>query len=226
MIDGNTTLFTALEIPDCYVVSFGGVGSKLLLKGLFPGQPPKVLKTRHHHWRWPPEAMDAESQVIYLFGDPRNSVVSFFNRRKTQHAGHGFREKERPGQPDWARRHCRNVAGDWRELSADWDLPAFLAHRRDLFRLEEHFDNWLNAAWPPRILHVRFESLWSNLPTVFEFLDLPTARAADFPPCQARASDWRDQPEAERAGLDEVYGAFSRRLEALPNVFERGDVSR
>lgn len=211
---------------DFHVVSFGGVGSKLVVKGLCPGQSPKILNSRHHHWRQPPRSLDWQTRVIFLFGDPRDSVISFFNRRNTMHAGHGFQGKDRAGKPDWPQRHCRNLEGDWQELSTEWDLAAFLAHGRDLFRLQEHFDNWLTSARPKRVLFVRFEELWSNLPEVLAFLDLPAQRAATFPPRQGRGSDWRRQSDELRVGLDTLYGNLARRLETLPDVFGRDDVAK
>jgi hypothetical protein len=205
--------------PGVFVNSFGGVGSKTFVRACVGRDGRAALGPAHGHLRTPPASVPRSQRVVYLLGDPWNAVISFFGRRGGRHERHGFDGRGGGPVPHWAQKHCRNIGGDWRALSPEWDLAAFLAGGRDLFRLEDHYANWRTATLPYPILFVRFEDHWRHLPAILDFLELPGAAAERFPPPQKRSSDWTAQPDAVRAGLDALYGGLRARLLAEPPVF-------
>src|SRR5436309_8767116 len=93
------------------VSSFGGVGSKCLVKGLLQTDDQKALSEAHTHLPQPPAAIRG-TKVIYVFGDPYDALVSFFQRRTKRTASQGFNGIEGNGDPAWVVRHCRKLGGD------------------------------------------------------------------------------------------------------------------
>lgn len=207
--------------PPVFVNSFGGVGSKTFVRAATGLDGIRALAGAHGHHRAPPTWLAGGTRVVYLHGDPRNAVVSFFGRRTGRHERHGFDGKAGNPSPDWPLRHCRNLGGDWQALSADWDLGRFLDHGRDLFRLEEHYRNWREGPLPWPVLFVRFEEHRDHLPAILDFLGLPRAAAGRFPPVVPRSSDWTQRSAAERDGLERLYGPLAARLAAEPPVLLR-----
>ncbi len=201
------------------IYSFGGVGSKQLFNGLkefFPN--PGALLHRHH--RIPPTALGINNQVIYVFGNPMNAVISFFNRRIAVHERHGFASGTPRNGPrkDWAREHCRKTQGDWENFSVEWGLEDFLNIQKDLFRLEEHFDNWLQFQPQYPLLYLKYETLWRHLPELFGFLKLPSAGVAFFPPFIPRSSDWTTQPQPIQKKLLALYGNLRDQINNQPEL--------
>src|SRR6185503_3715850 len=153
------------------VSSFGGVGSKCLVKGLLQTDDETTLGQAHTHMRQPPsrKALDNRA-MIYMFGDPFDAVLSFFNRRTKRTLAHGFKSREGGGDNSWVVKHCRNIGGDYQAMSADWDLSAYLDNGVDLLGMEEHFDNWTNARTDYPILFVRYETMWDHVRDIYQFV--------------------------------------------------------
>ncbi|MCF6430632.1 MULTISPECIES: hypothetical protein [unclassified Leisingera] len=207
-----------------FVVSCGASGSKVFSRFLYPGEDTRQAARRHLHNRNPQEAPVQAARFVYLFSDPRDSVISFFQRRLTKHSNHGFASQDGPRQEwevaerDWVLRHLRNLGGNGDAVSGDWGLEEYLEYsREDVFRMEEHFCNWL-AATTREVLFVRYETLWQHEQDVIRHLGLPAdSRLPEFVP---RAADWQSQPPAVRDRLNRLYGGFAGRLAALPGLFD------
>jgi hypothetical protein len=205
---------------DIAVFSFGGVGSKLLVKWLLgPGQKERRYASTHYHWRLPPLRVNEGQRIIYMFGDPRDAIVSFFQRRISRHERHGFdnfsRTKESPAL-DWPLKALRHIEADTSGFSIEWDLAEYLAQERDYFRLEEHLDFWLGAKRNYDIVFVKYETLWDNFDVLRNLFCLPS-RA--IPERVARRADWKAEPPEIQTALNRVYGEFAERIASLPSVF-------
>ena len=212
-------------LPDSpfHVLSFGGSGSKVLADALFAqmvtGNNMRV-DDLHSHRRIPPAAIPTGQQLIYVFADPRDAVMSFFERRKRRTAAHNFegysgRNSHKP-MPQWVMKHLELLQAAPGPITADWDLPRYLAQPQDLFRLDEHLDNWLYARASYRITFVRYDTLWDNADALAQHLGLDSLNLRDRVP---RSSNWRDLGLVDQGRLDARYGPLADRMAALPDVF-------
>lgn len=211
------------------IVSFGGVGSKMFARWLYPEADVGDLARAHRHWRFAPLAKSSKQTVVYLFGDPRDTILSFFQRRSSRHDRHGFAPLENASnlereQRDWTMRALRQREVFEGEIDPDTEITDFLKGRVDLYRFEEHFQNWLSTRYP--VLFVRYETLWDNVASVGRLLG---ANPATLPPFVPRRAKWQDEPAETQALLNAVYGPLAERLSALPDVFwadENGAIER
>lgn len=212
-------------LPDgpFHVLSFGGSGSKALADALFAqmvtGDDIRVADL-HSHRRIPPAAIAAGQQLIYVFADPRDAVMSFFERRKRRTTVHNFEGYGGPNihkpMPQWVMMHLKNLQAAPGPITSEWDLPRYLEQSQDLFRLDEHLDNWLYARAPYRITFVRYDTLWDNRDAIAQHLRLNSLDLRDRAP---RSSNWRDLARINQDRLNAMYGPLADRLAALPDVF-------
>ena len=201
------------------VYSFGGVASKLLLAGVSLGKSTAEIEHCHRHDRVPPKIINDEDKVVYLFGNPLNSVISFFNRRYYLHSGHGSGYQSiRESRKDWAYKHCNKIQGDCSDFSIDWNLEDYLSNGKDLFNLEEHFDNWVNAKVDYPILLIKYETIWEHLPDIFLYLELPDSQIENFPRKQKRISDWREQSDHIKKSLLMIYGSLFDKINNFDEI--------
>jgi hypothetical protein len=191
------------------ITSFGGSATTalheyLLAAGIDVPTTPGSFPFKHQ--RVPPtsDAVPAGFRVVYPFGDPRNAVVSVFQRGFQ--GGHYRGMQLRKPTPEVEHR-----------LTA---LEDFLDGGVDEFGMEDHFDRWhAPSARGYPVLFLRYEDLATVWPTVREFVGLRD----DYPclPMRARRSEWQALPEPQRERIDEMYGRFARRLASLPSVESR-----
>jgi hypothetical protein len=225
-------LLTTRKFPHLplVVATFGGCGSKFLVSQLYPGAEKSTLYSSHLHWRVPPLNRRPSQKIIYIYGDPRNTIVSFFQRRDSLTSMHGFtnriysevNEAKIPLHPEWVVKALRNLECDPGPLTLDWDLAKFLENGMDLFRLEEHFDNWLYSSLPYSVIFCRYETLWHNWSTLQDMLKIALD---ELPPPKPRRSDWQELPSSQRSKINRIYGEFAQRLDSLPDLFQNIDVS-
>jgi len=198
-----------INFPKFVAVSYGGVGSQILLKGILrnlsSSNKGTHLLDHHTHKRDPFFYVGRGTKVIYIFGNPMNAVISFFRRTA--------RKKY------WMYYHCKHLEVDHELFSLNWSLEDFLKNGKDLFRLEEHFDNWLHSHVCYPILFVKYETMWEHLPEIFEFLSTASARTGQFPPQKDRESDWRKEPKYIQEGLLNLYGSFDEKLNRFPEIY-------
>jgi hypothetical protein len=193
------------------ITSFGGCGTTALYEYLGAAGC-NIPKTFGHfpfkHQRTPPDPATVPPgfRAVYLYGDPRNAVLSIF-RREAQF-GH-YRGMRLADPPAAAKRRLASV-------------EAFLDAGVDEFQLEDHFDQWWGHGRDSvPVLFVEYEHLANVWPTVRDFVGLP----ADYP-CldwQPRSSDWQTLPAVQRSQLDTMYGRLVERISSLPPVVVRGD---
>jgi len=222
----------SLAIPeelDFCIVSSGGVGSKMLVKALIASSRlhrtgNRGLIAAHSHMRIPPETIPEGTKILYMFGDPRDSVVSFFDRRKSKHDRHGFNTKiiDKPNIY-WVLQHCENVECKTFDMDETWGLHKFLENGLDYFNLEEHFDSWFYSNTDYDIVFVRYENIWDNVKALGKTLELDIKR---FPEKIERRSKCENLDSADKTRCNEMYGSFSERINKLPDIFtvRKGDV--
>jgi len=204
------------------VVSPGGVGSKMICKWLEPDGDTAFWSAMHSHRRLPPLRASQSQRFIYVLGDPRDSVLSLFNRRIARTELHGFAPA--PGAAnrradDFVQRHGANLQVDASLIDPQWDLEAYLDNGCDLLRLEEHFDFWFYGDQPYPVVFVRYEYfayVWQALAD-----ELGLQRTA--PDLKPRGSNWRSLAAPVRDKLDALYGPFAARLSSLPALSTRGE---
>ena len=83
-------------------------------------------------------------------------------------------------------RALQNLECDPGPLTSDWDLARFLENGQDLFRLEEHFDNWLYSRIPYQVIFCCYESLWQNWSNLQEILEV---NLPELPPQKQRRAN-------------------------------------
>lgn len=209
--------------PELLLSSFGGVGSKCLLKGVLGTGKWHRLRHAHTHMRTPPNAATAERRkIVYMFGDPLDAVLSFFDRRsRGRTILHGFSGKVGPPQMDWVVTHCRHLGGDYERMDANWSLEDYLENGEDLFRMEDHFDRWTTSKMSYPILTIRYETMWEHLPLIFAYLCLPQSRIRGFPPKRERRANFRDYPPQVQSKLLDMYGCLQEKIREYPDIAVR-----
>jgi hypothetical protein len=192
------------------VTSFGGCGTSAVYAYLSDAglDIPKTFgQFPFKHQRVPPDPtiVPPGFRVVYLYGDPRNAVLSIFRRGRQLSHYRGMRLAN-PSSEAQAR------------LSS---LESFVRAGIDYYELEDHFEQWWGRSshsFP--VLFVRYELLAHVWPTLRDFVGLP----AGYPclPLKSRSSDWRSLPPPTQTQLDRIYGRFARRVSSLPPVVTRG----
>lgn len=204
------------------VHSAGGTGSKMLTRWLYDAVPapsrPANLGVAHCHWRLPPVLLHRNHTMVYVFGDPVATVLSFFARRDRRHDRHGFGTAKVPPQapqPDFALQAQKNAEAPRGPLTAEDDAVSYVRHGLDLFRLEEHLNNHLYGDRPYPIVFLRYETLWRHEAVLRDLF----AGTGPLPPHQPRAARQDDLPPDAAAAYEALYDGHRRRLAALPDVF-------
>jgi hypothetical protein len=189
------------------VTSFGGNGTTALsthLEALGCDLPQLEDWGPYKHQRVPPSAQEVPEgfRAIYLFGDPRDGLISVF--RRGYQIYHYQRMHLNPAEP---------TNQTLEELSS---LEAFVAHGTDIYRTQEHVSNWLGATGFP-VLFVRYGYLPGAWHYIRDFVGLPVS-APEFQ-WNERSSDWRDQPPEIANGLTKIFSGTLGIVEQLPSVF-------
>jgi hypothetical protein len=199
-----------------FVVSYGGVGTHMITPmindsdWLF-----HIIRDRKKgHMKYPQHIRTVPSsfkeygyqgkvKLIYIFGDPINSVLSHFRRRLSH-------------KKSWCKHHCLNVQGDFKKFKESWDLKDYLKNGVDLFRLEEHFDNWTTVD-PESIdfdyMILKYETANKHEEQIKDFLN--TDVPLNF---KIRNSDWRNECEEIKARLVDMYGSLLEKCDQFDEI--------
>lgn len=204
------------------VVSPGGVGSKMICKWLEPDGDKALWSDMHSHRRLPPLRGREDQHFIYVFGDPRDSILSLFNRRIARTELHGFTQAAGGSDrraDDFVQRHGANMQIDASLIDPEWDLEAYLDNGVDLLRLEEHFDFWYFGDQPYPVIFVRYE----HFTHVWQALANKLGLQRPAPDIKQRGANWRTLAPPVKEKLDALYGPFANRLNELPSFSTRGE---
>lgn len=210
--------------PTIWIVSFGGVGSKLLTRLIHPNLELDSLERRHVHWRHcPPETQ--EDKFVYVFGDPRNTIISFFQRRVNRHTNHGFLPPKNYNLPmpafvQWA---INNLESTHPPIPSDWDFNTFIKNGApDIFQLENHFDVWFSKKDILDINFISYDAIWTAQSELIARGILKND--CDIPARRDRRADWTNLPVHQIKVLNERYEKFANRLSTFPKVFDGSDI--
>ena len=217
---GGTAIRTAV-VDRFIVATYGGSGSKTLVRGILNQDPPgssriNLVRRHHTHQRVPYQEVPEGKKIIYVYGDPAHAIASFFRRAANEDP-----DDPHPGHRNFLARHCRNIEGDLGRITAGYSLEDFLLTDDDPFGLAEHFHSWMTATVPYPILFVRYETLWDHVEEIFDFVGIARAEASSFPGKRETYVARNRKYDAPLARLRIKYRRLIAEFEALPPVFTR-----
>jgi hypothetical protein len=219
--DLSGTSIRAAVVDQFTVATYGGSGSKTLVRGILnqpppPSSPINLVGRHHSHQRVPEPIVPEGKKIIYVYGDPAHSIASFFRRAANEDA-----DDPHPGHRNFLARHCRNIEGDVGKLTVGYSLEDFLRSDQDPFALADHFQSWMTARVPYRILFVRYETLWEHVEELFDFVGIPRAETASFPGKRQTYVDRNRKYDGPLTQLRVKYAPLIGELEGLPPIFIR-----
>jgi hypothetical protein len=210
-------MFVALPFT---VYSFGGSGSKYLVKKICDELHLRDHDRYHSHERRPSAQLLAEGgRAIFVYGDPIDAVMSFFARRISRTNQHGYIPTDGSGNPLWAMLHCRNIAGRSQSINPNWDFETYLKQGEDFFDLESFMRNWLDLRIAQEILFVRYESMWRECPVIAKFMGFGHGFVERFGAPKERRSKSSDLDPQTLMQAQKIYGPVRSLLNTLPDAF-------
>ena len=194
---------TSVEVV---VASSGGVGTTFLLRHL------ALYKQTNHifdddgikHSPLPPIAFNRNSKFVYIYGNPQTAAISLFRRNFHHLASIKSQKFERT-----------NVS----PIPQNMTLQEYADRGIDKFHFRNHFYNWYDkylSVCPT--MFVRYETIFDNVDSLVEFLDLPKDCVDSFPKKKKRASTIAGIPLKTRQQLNLMYGNLSDEFEKLDDV--------
>lgn len=143
------------------VAGIGRCGSTLMTKFLIKKLGDEVVFDVHAR-----DFVEFKGKVIFMFGNPYNSVVSAHTRIKK------------------LKLHYEHMNGDYSRMSM-WPLE-------DTLCLERVFDDWYHPH-QFEMISVRYETMWNHLDEIGNFLDVDFS---NFPIKLPRKTDWHSHRES------------------------------
>jgi len=209
------------------VYSFGGSGSKYLVKKICDELNLRDYDRYHSHERSPSAKLLAEGgRAIFVYGEPIDAVMSFFARRISRTSQHGYLPTDGSGNPLWAMLHCRNIGGRSQSINPSWDFKAYLKQSDDYFDLESFMRNWLELRIAQEILFVRYESMWRECPNIANFLGFDHGFVERFGTPKERRSRSSDLDSQTLKQAQAIYDPVRSLLNKLPDAFVLSDGQR
>lgn len=160
------------------------VGSVLRGYGRKRSQPPIVLNS------------DDDIRILYVWGDPRDVVCSFWHRHGPGNAG--------------IRLHCSNVQGNKRLIDTKISFAKYMARGVDAFGLEEHVRNWTSPDMkyhPYRIAAVDYSKMYDEGVKV-EICRFFGVSPDNYPEKKQRRTNWRKESKRTRARLTKMFSSL------------------
>ncbi|MCF6224845.1 MAG: hypothetical protein L3J22_00880 [Xanthomonadales bacterium] len=195
------------------VISYGGCGSKFLVRQISRHLGRENFKDYHSHQRTPDkDFLDQYEKVIFIFGDPINSVKSFFGRRLKNTKLHSY--YSRNGVPDerWAMKHCKHLKGNFNSLDISWTLDDYLKNGEDLFLLEEFFCSWINNKHTHDVLFIKYEKLWEYTDEIKKYLGFDDSFITHFEEQQQRSSTIEPLSEENNRLASIIHGSLTNKI--------------
>lgn len=189
---------------DLVVTSYGGAGTTFFMEFL------SRFKTINHlydvgnlkHTAYPPVSIVPSQKFIYIFGDPIHATISLFQRN--------FHHLQSIKTQQGSNIHS--------PIPENITLEQYASEGIDRFGFRNHFYNWYNHSSFNPTLFLRYETLFENLPAIFDFLDLPESAIAEFPQKKRRASLAKEIPAETLRQLKNMYGKFQNELSTIPDI--------
>lgn len=168
------------------LISTGGVGSCAVRNYIR-----EFIYTTDAHRRDP--KIDIPAKIVYVYGDPRNQLLSFFRR--------GFMRAPYT--------HCHHVRGNVEDISVlpEWTLESYLENGVDYYDLSGHLSGWLNYNQRCyEIMFVRYEAMADKMMDILQFMDIPLMpNGFEF---RARSSDWTALPDKHQEQITDMFKGY------------------
>lgn len=153
------------------------------------------------HLPLPPIDRNPNLKIVYVLGDPILATVSLFRRNY-----HSF-------QAHKLQRFSKNK----KVVHKNTTLYQYAKQQSDAFRFETHYDNWCYRYRRHPTLVIKYDHIHNSLGIMKEFLNLPELFVKNFPKRKERKSDRNRIDQTTYDLLNELYGNFGRKIEALPS---------
>ena len=188
------------EAPDLYIFSYGGCGTRTFFE--FVRARRKLNSQPHVHYGRI-EDVPAGVRALYLYGDPRDAVLSFLGRQENDDA-------------TFVTRHLENLDASCKKMPS---LEAYVDEGHDVFQLKRHFERYVyNDQRRCELMVVRFEDIWDHLDEVLGYVGLADA-VSDFPPQRARRSKQQSLEPITRVTLNTYMKPLLEMQNSLPPIW-------
>lgn len=189
---------------DLVVNSYGGTGTTFFMEFL------SQFKTINHlydtgnlkHTAYPPVSIKRSQKFVYLFGNPVHATISLFQRNY-----HHLQSIK-----------IQQASNTYSPIPETMTLEEYAAEGVDRFGFRSHFHNWYYTDSFNPTLFVRYETLFENLPEIFDFLELPQSALSIFPDKKTRHSITSEISVKTLRELENMYGEFQNELNNIPDI--------
>jgi len=170
--------------------------------------------------------IDKDTTVVYIYGNPFNSLLSFYKRNRDTERKISIIDSNGKEEPcKWLKKTCYWLRGNYKDVNDAWDINGYLDNGKDLFKWEENFDKWINSETDYPILFIKSEDMWENWDEIMWHLFGKNNFKGDvnkyikLPEKIQRSSDWTELSEETKTKLFNVYGNLYDKINNLPPVF-------
>jgi len=185
-----------------HLISTGGTGTYAIEAW---GRPNWSSKRVPAHQRSPLIAGEEKQRVLYIFGDPRNQLLSFFRR--------GFMT------PPYT--HCQHVGGNVKYLlrMSRISVDSYLLLEYDAYQLYEHLRGWLSHVRRRYdIMFVRYEAL--HKPEVEKAMRSWVGAEKSFLFKQRKSSFRSVLSTSQQTSINRMFADTLSLTKQLPDVME------
>lgn len=203
----NNFIFPLFVNRDIQVVvaSFGGVGTTFLMNYISQYKKTNFSCDRDQikHSSLPPISFNKNIKFVYVYGDPILATISLFRR--------GYHS----WQSEKLTRYESNLVSP---ISPESSLEEYVDLQKDLFNFRSHFYNWYEKYLVHPTMFIRYESIFENIGSLIDFLELPEVAVANIPVKKERKSLQQNISDETTDKLLGIYGEFSEELKNLKDV--------
>lgn len=199
---------TSLIIPkniEILISSTGGVGTTFLMFHINKYKKINNPNDRDQfkHIIFPPLSHNKNIKYVYIFGNPIDSVISLFGRNFHYYHSSKIVRFKNTVKP----------------IPQDKTLEEYASEGIDRFLFYEQFNNWLTLSKFYPTLFLRYEKIWENLETLYDFLEIPREEIVSFPEKKERKSKFSTLDKKTQTGLKNIYGEFEQYLAGFDDCF-------
>ena len=152
------------------------------------------------HTRYPP--FRSPSKVLYMYGDPRNILLSCINRGE-----------------EWIHAHCSALQGDVRYIKHNTDK--IISDGYDPLHLETHFMNWFSLNPDYDIMFLKYEALEDPkiFQQVLDFFGVVSDKSYDWCP---RKTSYKNLFSEEQIQITDLFSDLLKLQDQLPSCMVKG----
>ena len=187
------------------VVSHGGVGTTFIMEFIEQFRTVNCPYDRDglKHLPLQPLSRNPNLKVLYVFGDPVEAAASLFRR--------GYQSTQ---SANLAR---INFVGP-RKITSETTIAQYASKGQDDLHLNQHFDHWLENRLGYSTLFIDYRSIWANLETLFDFLEIPSKNIGSFPAQKPRNTSLEHLDSETLKGLTKIYQGQRNQLQSIGEV--------